>query len=47
VNIEGVKSKVEFEVIEIMDESNPYPVLLSIDWEFGNNVVLNMKKWKM
>jgi hypothetical protein len=31
VNIEGVKTKVDFEVIEIMDESDPYPALLGID----------------
>jgi hypothetical protein len=47
VNIEGVKTKVDFEVIEIMDDSNPYPTLLGIDWAFENNVVLNLKKRKM
>jgi hypothetical protein len=31
VNIEGVKKKVDFEVIEIMDESDPYPTLLGMD----------------
>jgi hypothetical protein len=31
VNIEGVKIKVDFEVIDIMDESNPYHALLGID----------------
>jgi hypothetical protein len=33
VNIEGVKTKEYFEVIEIMDDSDPYPSLLGIDWE--------------
>jgi hypothetical protein len=47
VNIEGVKTKVDFEVIEIMDESDPYPALLGIDWAFDNNVVLNLKKRQM
>jgi hypothetical protein len=47
VNIEGVKTKVNFEVIEIMDESDPYPALLGIDWAFDNNVVLNLKKRQM
>jgi hypothetical protein len=47
VNIEGVKTKVDFEVIEIMDESDPYPALLGIDWAFENNVVLNLKKRQM
>jgi hypothetical protein len=31
VNREGLKAKVEFAVIEIMDESDPYPALLGID----------------
>jgi hypothetical protein len=44
VNIEGVKMKVDFEVIKIMDDYNPYPALLDIDWAFNNNIVLNLKK---
>jgi hypothetical protein len=31
VNIEGVKNKDYFEVIEIMDDSYPYLALLGID----------------
>jgi hypothetical protein len=30
VNIEGVKTKANFEVIEIMDDSDPYPVYLAL-----------------
>jgi hypothetical protein len=44
VNIKGVKTKVDFEVIEIMDDIDPYPTLLGIDWALDNNVVLNLKK---
>jgi hypothetical protein len=47
VNIKGVKSRVYFEVIEIMDDSDPYPTLLGIDWEFDNNVIFYMKKYKI
>jgi hypothetical protein len=47
VNIQVVKTKEYFEVIEIMDESNPYPPLLGIDWAFDNNIVLNLKKRQM
>jgi hypothetical protein len=47
VNIEGVKTKDDFEVIEIMDDSDPYPALLGIDWAFDNNAVLNLKKRQM
>jgi len=31
VNIEGVETKVDIEVIEIMDDSYPYTALLGID----------------
>jgi hypothetical protein len=31
VNIEGVKTKEYFEVVEIMDDSYPYPTLFGID----------------
>jgi hypothetical protein len=44
VNIEGVKTKDDFEVKEIMDASDTYLSLLGIEWVFENNVVLNMKK---
>jgi hypothetical protein len=42
-----VKTKVDFEVIEIMDDSDPYPALLGIDKAFDNNAMLNLKKRKM
>jgi hypothetical protein len=42
-----VKTKEDFEVIEIMDESDPYPALLGIDWAFDNNLMLNLKKRRM
>ena len=30
-----------------MDESDPYPTLLGIDWAFDENVMLNLKKRKI
>ena len=44
VDIEGVSVLVDFEVIEIVDESNPYPTLLGIDWATDMNRVINLKK---
>jgi hypothetical protein len=44
VNIEGVKAKDEFEIIDIMDDSDMYLELLGIDWAFDNNALLNLKK---
>jgi hypothetical protein len=47
VNINEVDTKEDFEVIEIMDDSNPYPSLHGIYWEFDNNTILNVKKSQM
>jgi len=44
LNIDGVKTKAKCEVIKIMDDLDPYPYLLCIDWEFDNNVILNLKQ---
>jgi len=47
VDIEGVSALVDFEVIEIVDDRNPYPTLLGIDWATDMNGVINLKKRKM
>jgi len=47
VDIEGVSMLADFEVIEIVDERNPYPTLLRIDWVTDINRVINPKKRKM
>jgi hypothetical protein len=36
VNIDEVYSVVDFEVIEIVDDSQPYPTLLGLEWDFDN-----------
>jgi len=43
VSIDRVKTKVDFKVIEIMDDLDPHPNLPGIDWEFDYNVLLNLK----
>jgi len=47
VDIEGVSAQVDFGVMDIFDNSNPYPTLLGIDWATDMNEVINMKKRKM
>jgi hypothetical protein len=42
VDIDGVITFVNFEVIEIVDESFPYPALLGIDWVFNNSTVVDL-----
>jgi hypothetical protein len=44
VDIDGVITFSYFEVIEIVDDSCPYPALLGIDWEFNNSTVVDLKK---
>lgn len=41
IDIDGVKTFADFEVIEIVDDSCPYPALLGIDWAFDNLAVLD------
>jgi hypothetical protein len=36
VNIYGVCSMEKFEVIEIVDDSQPYPTLMGLKWDFDN-----------
>jgi len=47
VDLDGVRSIAEFEVIEIVDDRNPYPTLLGIEWAMNNNSIINLKKRKM
>ena len=44
MDIDGVRNFVDFEVIEIVDDSFPYPVLLGIDWAFNNSTVVDIKR---
>ena len=45
--MDGVWSLADFEVIEIIDDSNPFPTLLGIDWAFDNLVVIKLRKKQM
>jgi len=47
MDIEGASALVDFEVIEIVDDNNPYPTLLGIHWATDMNGVINLKKHKM
>ena len=47
VDIEGASALADFEVIEIVDDNNPYLVLLGIDWATDMNRVINLKKRKI
>ena len=47
VNIDGVRSSTDFEVIEIIGDSIPYPVLLGIDWVISNMAIIDLKRRQM
>ena len=47
VDIDGVRSFADFEVIEIIGDSRPYPALLSIDWAIGSKAVIDLKRRQM
>jgi hypothetical protein len=47
VDIDGVRTFADFEVIEIVDDNCPYPALLGIDWAFDNSTVVDLKKIHM
>ena len=47
IDIDGVSTLADFEVIEIIDDSNPYPALLGIEWAIANAAVINLKKRQM
>ena len=34
----------DFEVINIVDDTDPYPVLPWIDWDVDNQTIINFKK---
>jgi hypothetical protein len=47
VDIDGVRTFEDFEVIEIVDDSFPYLALLGIDWAFDNSTVVDLKKQRI
>jgi hypothetical protein len=44
VDIDRVRTFADLEVIEIVDDSFPYPTLLGIDWAFDNYTIVDLKK---
>jgi hypothetical protein len=43
----GVRTFAYFEVIEIVDDGYPYPMLLGIDWAFNNSTMVDLRKINM
>jgi hypothetical protein len=47
VDIDRFRTFADFEVIEIVDDSCPYPTLLGIDWALKNYTVVDLKERHM
>jgi hypothetical protein len=47
VNIDGVCSMEYFGVIDIVDENKPYPALMGLEWDFGNEEIIKLKSREM
>ena len=47
VDIAGVKFRVDFEVIQIAGDADPYPVLLGLDWAIDMGGIINLRKQSM
>lgn len=44
IDIEGTSMQTDFELIDIVDDNNPYPMFLGIDWATDMNGVINLKE---
>jgi hypothetical protein len=44
IDVAGVNTVANFEVIEIMGDKDPYPALLGIDWGYENYALIDLKK---
>jgi hypothetical protein len=47
VDLDNVRTTIDFEVMDMVDESIPFPTLLGIDWAFDNHAIINLKTRKM
>jgi hypothetical protein len=47
IDLDGLRTMEDFEVIEIVDGTTPYPSLLGLDWAFDNQDIINLKTRKM
>jgi hypothetical protein len=45
--MDGVRTKVNFEVIKIVDGTKSYPTLLGLDWAFKNQAIINLNTRNM
>ena len=44
IDVDGIRTFVDFEFIDIVDDTNPYPVLLGIYYAIDNQTIIKFKK---
>ena len=44
MEVKGLRTYDDFKFIDIVNDTNPYPVLLGIDWEIDNQTIIKFKK---
>jgi hypothetical protein len=44
IDVTGVKTTTNLEVIEIMGDTNPYPTLIEIYWAYDNYDIIDLNK---
>jgi hypothetical protein len=47
VDLDGVRTKDDLKLIEIVNDTTPYLTLLGLDWAFDNQAIINLKTWMM
>jgi hypothetical protein len=47
IDLDGVHTMADFEVIDIVDNTSSYPTLLGLDWDFDNQTIINLNTKKM
>ena len=47
VDTASVRVHTDFEVIHIVEDANPYPMLLGLDWAIDMEGIINLKKRSM
>ena len=44
VDLDGVKFNTNFEVIEILDGKNPYPIMMGFDYVFEKYFIMHLNQ---
>ena len=47
VDIEGMKTHANFDVIEVVEDGGSYPTFLGIGWANDSMAIIKFKKWVM